>query len=91
MSQTKRSLLAIDAGAQAAATGAMPAVTPLKKPGIAASLVLRLFRSKVSGPVRKNQVTTEVKPVYDRCVVKPRRKAAPASARVKGGNDHGQG
>ena len=94
MSQKTRSTLSIDAVAQAAAEGAASVLSPTGKIQAISALagfVLRLFRRKVSEPERRNRATTEIKPVYDRCVAKPRRKAAPASALVKGGTDHGQG
>ncbi|SDS46794.1 hypothetical protein SAMN05444173_2978 [Opitutus sp. GAS368] len=80
--------------AQAAALGSANMLNPLKKLatiGALAGFVLRLFRSKVSGPESTNPVKAKVKPMYGQCAAKPRRQAAPASALEKGGTGHGQG
>ena len=94
MSRKTRSTLTIDAVAQAAATGLANAVNPLKKLDTIAAVagfVLRLFRTKESGPERQNQDPAKARPMLGQSPAKPRRQAAPASAQEKGGTGHGQG
>ncbi len=94
MLQKTRSTLTIDAVAQAAAEGAASVLSRTGKiQAIAAlaGLVLRLFRSKESGPERKNQAPAKARPKHGQSSAKPQCKVAPASALEKGGTGHGQG